>query len=158
MNSQNKTVLIVVIVLIVVCCLCSLVTAGGAGIYYYSSKPAPGPVNSPVPPSTFNGKGPAPTDEASAPPQEDATETPDASSPNSQADATETPDASASPTDEALVAPSNLGLGVSRDEIIKFFNSGGAFNLPSPPRSRVWKSSRAAIKPCASVGTAQPSP
>ena len=124
MKSNNRTLLIVVIVLVVFCCLCSLAAAGGAGIYYYAASQAGKTMDNAIPP-IMDGASPIPTEDVSVPTSESSTLSP--------AEPTETevpiaPDATGVPQS----GNTKTGLGVSRQQMVAFLNSGDAFTFDKP--------------------------
>ncbi len=127
-KSNTSTILIVVVAVVALCCLCTAVAgAGGAALFLYNTSSTSGmrttleAIPQVVTEEVFPAE-PTWTEEVATP----EVETPE---PTETAEPTETPE----PT-ETAAAPqtSGPGMGVSRDEMMKFFNAGNAFTWADP--------------------------
>ena len=100
--KKNKTLIIIIVILLLLCCICSAVTAVVGGSVYFTSR---------------NNQNPSiPLPAITTPAGDDSS--------NSDGNAIDTPEAETGPSGDNL-----SGLGVSRSDLISFFNSDGAFGV-----------------------------
>jgi hypothetical protein len=114
---NRKTIIIIIIILVVCCCLFSLVAGGLAGFLAFTNQKAVATLEVFTPTPVASETPLSPTWTATLPP----TKPPDA---------TATP--LSEPTSSPQPAPGQGGMGITRQEIIQFFNSGNAFVFEAP--------------------------
>jgi hypothetical protein len=119
-GSGNRTTIIIIIVLVVLCCLCVAVAGVGGAGYFFLQKASTS--TEPITAETV-----APFEMTVTPEEQTATTAPED---------TATPAEMATPADVNVPTttgpvPSAKGMGVSRDQMIQYFNSGDAFDFGS---------------------------
>jgi hypothetical protein len=134
-TSATKTILVIVSVLVVLCCLCTAVTGGGAAAYFTLIRPKIETANHPFFPTEEAvqvQESPFPVEDT--PTVENTPELVDTPTVENTPEARNTPEAEVEPTltHQASGPDDFRGLGVSREEMISFYNTGDAFTFSDP--------------------------